>query len=116
MKRGVSRADSSQGEPADFQLGAQEGREAREAVAAAILGNDLTGSPEYVSRRVRDVVEAERSKDPMVRYAAAIELSAAAAAYAAAIRLEAPWIWNGEKGRTAETFTAGVQARLDAAA
>lgn len=91
----VSRAKpSKQGEPEEYKVNAKRARAAREdagdQVRWAISHADLTGSPEYVARRVREWLEAEREGDPFVTRAALLEIAAAAGAYIVHLDLTAP--------------------------
>lgn len=78
-------------DPAAWEAGARKAREARAAVATQlsdlISSADLTGSPDYVARRLREYATAVRTGDAESERAALMELSVAAAATAASIDL-----------------------------
>lgn len=89
----VSRAKPSErGEPEEWKRGAHRARAIRVNVAAQlgthITEADLTGSSELVSLRIRGLVSAQRSGDPLVLRSALMDLAAASAAYACHIDFE----------------------------
>jgi hypothetical protein len=87
----VSKAQMTEKDPGEWVAGAAAARRARTSVAAQvselISSADLTGSPDYVARRLREYATAVRAGDAESERAALMELSVAAAATAASIDL-----------------------------
>lgn len=90
----VSKASPASGEPEEWAYGAKLARFARgrtaERLSEMIVDTDLTGSKDYVRRRLATLIEAERTGDPLVIHEASMELAAASAAYAVALQLRTP--------------------------
>lgn len=90
----ISKAEMTPKNPVAWAEGATAARAARENVAVQLqellLDADLTGSPDYVARRVNEYAAACRSGDFDAQRAALMELSVAAGATAAAIDLGHP--------------------------
>ena len=87
----ISRAEMTEKNPSEWQEGATAARAARENVAVQlqdlILDADLTGSPDFVARRVREYAAAKATGDTSVQRAALMELATAAATTAAGLDL-----------------------------
>ena len=91
---GISRSNLGTRYAAASIEGTRQARELRQNVAdqlhEVIVETELTGSTDYVARRLREVADAERSGDDVTRRAAYLELSAAAAAMCVQIEMESP--------------------------
>lgn len=78
-------------EPQEWKERSEAARAARLNVGsqftALLVEADITGSPALIAKRVRGVLEAERSADLTMMRAAAMELAVAAGVYAAGIDL-----------------------------
>lgn len=94
MGQRISKADMKPKDPIAWQEGATTARATRrnvaEQVSELILDADLTGSRDFVARRVSGYAAAVASGDPAAERAALMELSTAAACTAAAIDLAHP--------------------------
>lgn len=81
-------------DPLAWQEGATSARACRKNVAAqvtaSIIDADLTGSKDFVAKRVAQYARACTSADPAAERAALMELSTAAACTAAAIDMAHP--------------------------
>ena len=90
----VSKADMGEKNPVEYQQGARRAREARSHVAqqlgSLIETADLTGSHDFVARRVRSYVDALREGDVVVIRSALMDLGAAVGATVADLDLNAP--------------------------
>lgn len=90
----ISRSEVGESDPEEFRVGTKEARAIRENVAAQltemITEMDMTGSQGYFVRRLRELNEAVKSKDPMALNAAVMEIAAAAGAWATSIQLTEP--------------------------
>lgn len=87
----VSKAQMTEKDPGEWVAGAAAARKAREAVATQVVeligSADLTGSRDYVARRIHEYADAVRDGDPEGERAALMELAVASAATAAGIDL-----------------------------
>lgn len=87
----VSRAETGRSEPEEWQLNVKMARLARrqtaDRVGEMIVADDLTGSSEYLAKRLRRLAEAQKTGDPLLIHDALMELSAAAAAGAVDLQL-----------------------------
>lgn len=85
----VSAANMTKKDPTEWVAGARVARAARKRVASQlsdlIIDADLTGSPEFVARRVAEYAEAIRHHDDSGQRAALMELAVAAATTAAGL-------------------------------
>jgi hypothetical protein len=90
---GISRSTMTKKNAGDWVEGTERADRARAHVAAQlnklILEGSITGSPEYVAKRVRSYSDAVRHGDESSQRAALMELAVAAAAGAAALDLGA---------------------------
>lgn len=79
-------------EPQEWKDRSQEAREARLNVGQQftdlLVEADMTGSTQLIAKRVRELVQAEKSGDEDVTRAASMELAVAAGLYAAGMDLE----------------------------
>ena len=89
----VSR-EATESDPEEIRRITEEARGVRDSVAdqlaQMIREMDMTGSRGYLGRRLRELVAAEKSGDPMALNAAVMEVAAAAGAWAADIQLREP--------------------------
>lgn len=85
----VSAANMTSKDPTEWVAGARVARAARQRVAAQlselIIDADLTGSPEFVARRLTEYAQAIRHGDVAGQRAALMELAVAAATTAAGL-------------------------------
>jgi hypothetical protein len=90
----VSRAETGRGDPEEWQAGAKTARFARQRTAnrigEMIVESDQTGSKDLLAQRLRELIAAERSGDPLVVHGALMELASAAGARAVGLQLETP--------------------------
>lgn len=90
----ISKSDPGERSSIEAKVGVRMARLIRKRVGAQveelIVDTELTGSPDYIRRRLKELVMAEKDGDDLVRRAAAMELAAAAAAYAVEIELRSP--------------------------
>jgi hypothetical protein len=90
----VSAANMTKKDPTEWVVGARAARAARTRVASQltelISTADLTGSPEFVARRIADYAESIRHGDPSAQRAALMEVAVAAATTAAALDVRYP--------------------------
>lgn len=94
MAQRISRAQMTVKNPAEWVEGSARATRARRRVAGQVkkLIEDgaLTGSQDYVARRVSEYAAAIKSGDPSAQRAALMDLATAAGATAAAIDLQRP--------------------------
>lgn len=76
-------------EPEGWKDGSRRARAARQnagrQIAESLVAADITGSREFLARRLRNVAEAEREGDDFVKRGAYLDLAVAAGAMVAAI-------------------------------